>query len=238
MKYLFLGGALNLHKRTHLTTSFLPRSIQEKMQHENDYNAIVIIGNWNISIFSEEWVKKFLLTEEKELEIEVPLQSGNSIRYSTSDFRFFITGVKLCFSILNTKSETYEKIVKYALRTIEVLQHTPITAYGINFNLKISETQIIEPILHLTDSESLADAYILKETNISRVFDMPELECVLNHIIINSSDGIIMKFNFHSEATTLTQFKSHFDFDTFQEKQKIALDILNNIYRLQLAKSE
>jgi len=207
------------------------------MQNENDYNAIVVIGNWNLSIFSEEWVRKFILTDEKELEIEIPLQPGNSIRYSTPDFRFFINGVKLCFSILNTKDETYEKIVRYALRTLEVLQHTPISAYGINFNLLIKSTQQVEGLFHLADSESLSNAFRIKETSITRIFDMPDLECELNHFIINSSEGIIMKFNFHSVATSFVQFKSRFDIDTFFEKKKRAFDILNNIYGLKLSES-
>jgi hypothetical protein len=106
-------------------------------------NCLVIVGAWNIAIFTKEWVEKFLLENGKSMKVYYPTILGRSLRFEFDDIAFYIEGNRLMFQIINSSNEesSYTKVVCTARQIVQKLGQTPVSALGTNFLLKLESNE-------------------------------------------------------------------------------------------------
>ena len=166
-----------------------------------DADVLVIVGAWNRAILSQEWVMQNLLSEEKNVKIEYPINSIGSLRFSTEDFSFFVLGERLVFKALNNKEQTYKNIVAIARQLLRLLSHTPINAMGINFVYKSEQALTIFD--SIGDTRKLVDliGHEIKVQELTRSFSIDET-LTLNLKIQSTNSESIIDFNFNYSVKT------------------------------------
>lgn len=200
------------------------------LKFKNEFNTIVIVGNWNSAIFNPEWVSKYLLPDEK-LNIEFPLQNIGSIRISTNELRIFTLGNKLNFSILKKSNDVFFKIAELTIKTAELLIHTPVNAFGINFTFEHESNDELEDTIKVNDKEQLElEDYKIIQTEIKRTFQKDD--CKLNIRILKNKEKFIFDFNYHYEIKDLIEFKDKFDPENILKLKDESISFLENMYNL------
>ena len=204
---------------------------------KTDYDALVLVGLWNKSIFNPDWVSKFLLPKEKELNIEFPINVDGSSRVSSDKIRIFVIGNKLTFVPLNTSDETFEIIQGLAVKTVDYLPHTPVTAFGVNF---LFETTVIdealEQLLKVNDAESLLEyGATLKDSQHRHTFDLDRK--TVNLTITKQNDSkTTFDFNWHFNISDITQFKEQIHLNPILNLRELAINIMKEVYNLEIKK--
>jgi hypothetical protein len=139
-------------------------------------NVIVVVGAWNIAVFTPDWVKKYLLPDEN-FKIFFPSVVGCSLKFQTELFAFCIEGNRLQFEVAKPEAsgEACIAIVKLVRTILRLLSHTPVNAMGVNFVFE-SESQF-EVLNTLTDKEPLENIISLvgggvKAQGLVRKFDI------------------------------------------------------------------
>lgn len=93
--------------------------------------TLVVVGKWNVHVFSPDWVKKNLF-EDEEMKISVVLPSG-PFQFRGNSFELTVSDSRLHLEILSEEDSARIDAVQ-ALRTIlRLLGQTPVSAFGINF---------------------------------------------------------------------------------------------------------
>lgn len=94
-------------------------------------DTLVVVGKWNIHVFSPDWVKQNLF-EGEEMKISVVLPSG-PFQFRGNSFELTVSDNRLHFELLSKEDSARIDAIQ-ALRTIlRLLGQTPVTAFGINF---------------------------------------------------------------------------------------------------------
>ena len=116
-------------------------------------NTLVVLGAWNIAIFTPEWVKNNILLENQEARVLVPMNIGCSLRFETEYYSFFIEGERLSFTINKEEESSYIFAIQTLRNIIQKLPHTPVRALGTNFVFK-KDTKF-DVLENLDDSDKL-----------------------------------------------------------------------------------
>ena len=202
---------------------------------KTDYNALVLVGIWNKGIFNHEWISRFLLPKEKNLKVEIPLNIDGSSRVSSDNVRISVIGNKLNFTPLNTNDHTLELIQDLAIKTADYLPHTPVTSFGINFLFETDSDDSLKKLLQLNDIEKLVDfGASIKSTLLRHSMEIQER--LINLSVKTDNSKVSFDFNFHFEISNLTEFKEEIASNRILELKKIVLNIMNEVYDLQLNK--
>lgn len=163
-------------------------------------NAIVLVGSWNIAIFTQEWVKENLLPDE-DFKVFFPSMVGCSLKFQTELFAFCIEGNRLQFEVVNFDhmQDAYVEIIKLLRIILRKLAHTPINAMGTNYVYDFDLPFEVLNTLH--DNEPLQNIISLtggvKSQALVRNFDMGE-DKELNLQLKSVQNGVNrIDFNFN-----------------------------------------
>ena len=200
-----------------------------------DHNALVLVGIWNKGIFNQEWISRFLLPKEKKLKVEIPLNVDGSMRVSSDNVRIFVIGNKLNFTPLSTNDETFELIQDLAIKTADYLPHTPVTAFGVNFLFETESVDFLQEILQLKGIKKLVDfGASIKSTLYKHSVQIKKR--LINISVITDNSKVKFDFNFHFDLQNLTEFKEKIVSNRILELKEVTLNIMNEVYNLQLNK--
>lgn len=199
--------------------------------HQN-INSIVVVGAWNIAIFTQQWVRENILRTEDypQFSVEYPLNVLNSLRFSTDKFSFCIAEGRLVFTLL-TNSEEAAKDAIATLRTIcQKLPHTPVRALGINFAFEADKNIDINSSLPHTQ-ELITSIGNIKSTNITRSFSISDNE-TLNFKVV-SDEKTIYDFNYDYQVKRITDITDIIadDDNIINSKKENSLILLESIYQ-------
>lgn len=143
-------------------------------------NVVVIVGAWNIAIFTPEWVKEHLLPEGG-FKIYYPSMVNCSLKFQTNQLAFCIEGNRLQFEVNNPelRSDAYVEIIRLLRIILRKLPFTPITAMGTNYVFDYDNT--FDVLNTLGDKEPLESIVNLLGTGVKsqalvRKFDMGDKE--------------------------------------------------------------
>lgn len=97
----------------------------------NNVSTLVVVGKWNIHVFSPEWVKANVFNGE-EIQISISLPIG-PFQFKGKSFELTVNDNRIHFELTSRDESARIDTVK-ALRVIlRLLSQTPVTAFGINF---------------------------------------------------------------------------------------------------------
>jgi hypothetical protein len=199
--------------------------------------SFIIVGKWNKHILTPEWVGKKVFKAEQ-LEIQFPInQPDLAPRYKSSDNILFVPAVHRCQF---TAQEPYDdemlrKICRYAKDLVSTLQYTPVSGFGTNFVFEEKSENFKQlELFNLLENDKLKQKnYTAKIIEIKRQFSLAENN-FLNFGISYTQDRIVFDFNFHYNAANPSEIAALTTENLFIENKKRALDLMKDIYDLEL----
>lgn len=165
-------------------------------------DVFVVVGLWNMAIFSEEWVKSNILDENDEYTIQYPLGVIGSLKFVLKNVAFFINGNRLAFQVRVADDVAYREIVKYARRVCQKLIHTPVESFGVNFVYSGTQELTIDGDLKSNCEAVKAVGSEVIVTDITRSFKRSDRE-TLNLKTRYNGDEEILDFNFSFNVRSL-----------------------------------
>ncbi len=195
--------------------------------------STVIIGIWNIPIFSPEWMSG-RLTDTKNIGIEIPINNPASFpRFSFDNIYLRFESNRLILSPREPNEELLQITEKVALKALEELPYTPVVAVGVNFQYVEEDPQ--GPLLNLfnlSDNSDLSGAgAIVKSTSISRQLDLSG-QILRLKVTLRTDDKIVFDLNFHQDVTSAEEAKEHLDRRTVDFHRK-GIELLEKAYALE-----
>jgi hypothetical protein len=200
------------------------------MKYLEDSVSLVVVGKWNIHILSPDWIAHNVLNvEEVNLQFAVNAPEllmrieHNNVLIQTFPDRLMVMPQKRNLETWRAAEEIVRKIT-------DILQYTPVSAFGVNFNFIEDEpsADLISRIA-VVDSDKFSDLEMdLAGTAIKRTFSFPDsrLNFSLTH---NNETDFRFSFNFHYEVTQASKVAETV-VGKFSEKQKIVETIMSQIY--------
>jgi hypothetical protein len=203
------------------------------MKPANSFKLLVITGAWNKNIFSEQWIKKYLLPEEKfSLEVDL-ISNSHRITSEKLQIEFHSNRINFIAKILNENEfETFHLISKLSIKIADYLPHTPVFAYGVNFIFECNEQEIEKDLIKLSDIGEVTDygAHIVNSQYTHKI----ELDNIpINITISTNKDKLSFDFNFHSDIKNLMEFKDRINELQIDKLYVMASEIIKNVYLLQ-----
>lgn len=151
---------------------------------EDGTDNLVILGAWNIAIFTQEWVKENILPKDSECTIYYPQMVGFSLLFELPLFSFCIQGDRLTFKLRNYTEEACVAVVQTVRVLLQKLIHTPVRALGVN--IVFSNTTRFKVWNNLTDTESLQKV-------ISLVGNKVDSQAIVRSFSISNNEQLNLK---------------------------------------------
>lgn len=200
--------------------------------------SVVIVGKWNRYILTPQWVGKNIFNQEN-IEVQFPInQPELAPRYKSPTNIIFLPAIHKCQFIAQ---EPYDdtmlsNISRYIRNLASILEHTPVTALGINFGFEeeIHNFKQID-MFNLTESDRYIDIGLHATlTGIHRMFTIDNHSLNLNVEFNQERKKVIFDFNFHYNVTIPAQICELVTPNLIIDNKKKALSILRDVYELQL----
>jgi hypothetical protein len=107
------------------------------MAFKQNVNNLVLLGHWNTLLFTPKWLNNNIFNNElpDKINVEV-LVHGNNVQKKIihlPHFKLEVSQEKLCFNLNEYDDDHYQELLNAANTILTKLQHTPLTAIGINF---------------------------------------------------------------------------------------------------------
>ncbi len=202
------------------------------MKFTKEYNVLVIAGQWNRSIFSSDWVKKYLLPDE-DLQVEYPMDVDGFYRISTPEMRIYTWENKLFFTICKHEDSVFYKVRDIALKITDLLPHTPVSAFGINYIFEAPLKGKLEEVFKLADEpEFITQKFPYQTLCIKRSFQVNNH--TLNMSLSKVEKTCRMEFNYHYPIENLDDFRERFENELFMKLKADTLLLIKELYGLTL----
>lgn len=156
--------------------------------------SIISVGSWNPKIFNPEWVSAnvFAMPEGETMDIRLN-DKQMTLTYIWKDIMFSMTDKGIELKTEKCEAQVLQLMEAIYKHLMEVLQYTPITAFGYNLNLSLTAEEYAKTKISGLVQMQVLDIY--KETSHSftavkdgvlRTFDIRSIE-----------DGAEIRCNFH-----------------------------------------
>lgn len=198
--------------------------------------TIVVTGGWNAQIFNPEWVGENLF-ETKELEIQLVFQGNNFFpSLKSPDLIFSPTNSQIVCGVSSINENVLIKAESLIIKTLRMLQHTPIYAVGINFGFsEENPSSELLDIFNFNDNVKFIDSnYSIKQNQIYRQIEIDGQTLNLRQILNeDSAEPMITHFNFHKEVLK-TEIAADWLKNKFIECKAITYHLLKEIYDINI----
>lgn len=193
---------------------------------------VIILGGWNLNIFTPKWIANKLLKEEK-VQIEFAINKSAPTRFTGSGIRVIPMFDRLMIMPVNNEDATLEKIKEVVIELMTLLPHTPVSAFGINFGFIEPEP---EPELlkyfNLDDNEGyLQDFEEIKQIEIKRSLIKDGLHVNISLAKVDSQVNI--DFNYHFDTVKTELILEELEKHSLPTLKSEATSLLNTIYNLE-----
>lgn len=207
------------------------------MRPKKDSFSIVLLGAWNPSIFSQEWIKEYIAEPDTEnFTIAFPLDDPTAPRkISFEGVNVFPGRKQLLLQPEDPCVDGMKKCASVLVKILELLVHTPVTLCGINFSFEEDDDlEKLFSILSLSDRDDIPQSeYICEVTSIVRRFLLSD-ENVLNLTLSDERGSGQIGFNFHYEFGDIQRYRELFESDRVEQKFNEALEFCQSTYGLNL----
>jgi hypothetical protein len=198
------------------------------MKIKEDHPNIVIAGKWNKYIFTTDWVMRYLLPDET-LQMEIPLNIDGSHRISSGKIRILLQDNRLSLIAIKQDDDTLEMIQAIAIKLTDYLPHTPVNAFGINFNYFEPINDTLAKLLVLSDTEKYIEKKI-ETLNIQhrRCFKIDDK--TINLYITNDMTNVAFEINYHYDVSSLLDVKEKINSNSILDLKNHSIELLKEVY--------
>ncbi|UCB56864.1 MAG: hypothetical protein JSV30_06635 [Candidatus Omnitrophota bacterium] len=201
------------------------------MEKHKDFWNLILVGKWNKYILSPQWAAKNIF-EEPELQVEFPLNLDFPLRYTSleKNIRLLPAEDKVIFVPLKLDDECLSEVGKLTNKLFEMLPHTPMRAFGINFGFSEKDNTELYKVFNVIDNAKLGEFNCeLKQTCIIRrtVYD----ENNLNLRLTLKGNEVLFDFNFHYDVKNAVEAKEKLK-DNIVKNKNAAEKLLQEVYGL------
>lgn len=202
------------------------------MKVKQDSTNLVLAGKWNKYILSPKWMAENIF-KKKEIQVEFSFNLDLPPRFTSDNIRIVPTEDRVVFVALAYDEDIIKRLEKMAYNLVELLPHTPVTAFGTNFAyIEDGETKDLLSLFELKDNSDLSD-YNVRIENYSIKRKLLIDEQILNLNIIQNRGNVVFDLNFHYETPLTDKIKEKIC-NRFVENKKIAENLLKEVYGLKL----
>lgn len=199
--------------------------------------TIVLAGGWNTNIFQPDWVAKNVFGQD-EINVEFFMGAAQgALSYGAGKISLIVRPDKLIFGCKDTSTDALARAEAAALKVLELLPHTPVGAFGINFGFseeapsadltRLFQTADIDPISQF--------GCTIQKTSLARQVAVENRILNLTHTF--EAGQVIIVLNFHYPVANA---------DTAREKllnsaipcRDIAKRLLANVYKLEVLEAQ
>jgi hypothetical protein len=209
--------------------TFLNSWVSEMNIEAFDWN-VVVIGFWNRAILNPGGIGKrlFGLEEGTPIVVEIPLNMLGSPRVKYKDLAVVVDQQSLTIMSERLTYEGLNHAREIAVKAINSLPETPLTATGFNFRFKID--QPTGDLLNATKSkidELLSDAdFEIKERNVKR--SVVWSGGVIN-LSITHKENVVVGLNFHRQSSNKNELVTWLEYPISDVKatvEKMFADVI------------
>ncbi len=202
----------------------------------NEIKHLVAVGAWNNAIFTPEWMKKFILSDYSNINVEVPIAFNNSLRFTTEDFVFAIVNSRLEIMIKNNP----QNAISCLRGILQKLIHTPIIGFGINFKFHTNKSELNDELW----KSFFVDSPLLKlnkefsplENSTTALFKISDNNKLRLNIIKNQDESVSFDFNYDYLVRSAQELMDVLgpDDNLFINLHEKTTSLLNNYFDLKL----
>lgn len=178
-----------------------------KFLPETGFN-ILIVGRWNPSVFSPEWIRSNVI--DSEISLAIPVGDIDAPpRISVSNVHLFPARNLLDARPTEMDEGAFQSVGSVASKIVGLLPHTPLNASGIN--IRFVEDTSLDNLLRdfqFDDAGKISHTkYALLKSKISRSFSLAD-GGILNLSLNHEANSVIVEFNFHTLSTDAATIQS------------------------------
>jgi hypothetical protein len=193
---------------------------------------VVLAGNWNLAIFSPNWLSKNLFGSES-ITIEFPLVPGLPPRFTVEGIVILSSTDRVMLAPKMLTDEAIKRTEDMACKLLNLLPHTPISALGVNFGFLEKEPSD-ELLQHFVDRDEalLADAgFEILIRTFSRKLVYQGQHINLSTIV--EPKEVKFDLNFHTDVQNAEQAQKSLTGKVLKHRAT-ALQLLEQVYSLNL----
>lgn len=199
-----------------------------------DNFTIVVVGNWNVSIFSPGWVGKNIF-DEKTVTLEVGIGAELRRRLTVNDVIVIPQSSRLMVTPNVIDDKTLERMEDAVCKILGLLSHTPVSAVGVNFGFRVKPlTDSLSKIPAVLTEELASEGLAIesRETKWTVGYGSTR-EKILNLSAQIGKDEALIKFNFHSDTENTGKAIESIKGEVIGYRDK-ALSILGKVFGVEL----
>lgn len=192
--------------------------------------TLVIVGTWNIGIFTPEWVKENVFIE-KDFQILFPTNVMNSLKFVIPNkYSFAINGSRLEFQLNDNSDANSKELLEPVRNILRSLVHTPVNSFGINYVFKTKEMPgLLSNLPHTNEIKDHLGVEI-ESTEVLRAIKLDK-DNVLNFKISQKGEEIIFDCNFSYNVNKIQRILDLLGEDNIiNDKRYIAQKLLSKVY--------
>lgn len=192
--------------------------------------TIVVVGTWNVSIFTPEWVKENVLIG-KDFQILFPVNIMNSLKFVVPNkYSLAVNGNRLEFQLNDNSGVCSKELLEPVRNILRSLVHTPVNSFGINFVFKTNEQPgLLSTLPHTCEIKDSLNAEV-ELTEVTRALKFQN-DNLLNFKILQKGEEVTFDFNF---SYTVNKIQGILDIlgddDIIIKKRETAKKMLSQVY--------
>lgn len=192
--------------------------------------TLVVVGTWNVGIFSPEWVKENVLIG-KDFQILFPVNIMNSLKFVVPNkYSLAVNGNRLEFQLNDNSDVCSKELLEPVRNVLRSLIHTPIRSFGINYVFKTNEQPgLLSTLPHTNEIKGALNSEI-ESTEVTRSLSLQDGN-TLNFKIYQKGQETNFDFNFSYVVNKIQAMLDILgDDNIIISKRNVAKELLEKVY--------
>ena len=192
--------------------------------------TLVVVGTWNVSIFTPEWVKENVLIG-KDFQILFPVNIMNSLKFVVPNkYSLAVNGNRLEFQLNDNCDVCSKELLEPVRNVLRSLIHTPISSFGINYVFKTNEQPgLLSTLPHTNEIKDALNSEV-ESTEVTRSIKLQDGN-ILNFKIYQKGQETNFDFNFSYVVNKIQAMLDILgDDNIIISKRNVAKELLEKVY--------
>jgi hypothetical protein len=206
------------------------------LQEVREHWTIVILGRWNVGIFTPEWLTKNVF-ESSQVTLEFGMDPVLPRRITEGGTTLIPSDSSLVLAPSELSEACLTRMEKIGCKILETLKHTPVSAVGMNFAYRVTPApaQLLEQFPGTHANEFADQQLVLRARDFGWVMEYEghalNLTC---HI---EKQDLFIKFNFHAVVQDAVAAKGYIADKIIKHRDKTRA-VLKNVFNIALESNQ